>query len=142
MQIAVKDWSFFLSKLCNDRKVFERDFFHYHGNDKENVDFLVMNRSKSLELTIAFMINETIEESVHGSNLLLFIHEYCKDQGILFEESRDDYWRDVEDILKKISDPQFGITSAVVMRNMMNFKRNFNNKGKLFHSSIITGIIN
>lgn len=132
MQRAVNDWSFFLSKLCNDRKVFERDFFHYHGYDKENVDFLFMNRSKSLELTIAFLINKTMEESVHGSNLLLFINEYYKDQGINFEESRKDHWQDVEDTLKKISDPQFGITSAVVMRNMMSFKGNFNNKGKLF----------
>ena len=134
IQNAIKDWTFFLSKLCNDRKVAQRDFFNYYDNNEEIVDLSVMTRNKTLEVAIAFMINKTFEESVVGSNFLYFMHEYCKDHGIIFEETSDNYWQNAEVVLKQLADPQFGITSPVVMKNMMNYKGNFNNKGKL-HSS-------
>ncbi|CAO1413010.1 unnamed protein product [Diamesa tonsa] len=122
---AVNDWSFFLSRLCNDRKVVERDFFYYYFSG-DQVDFTVMIRNKSLEDKIAFMIDRTKEEAGNGSNFILFIHEYCKEQGISFEASQDDYWQDVKDSLEQLNDKQSDITSAVVMRNMLNFKGNFN----------------
>lgn len=127
---AVNDWSFFLSRLCNDRKVVERDFFYYYFSGDE-VDFTVMIRNKSLEDKIVFMIDRTKEEAGNGSNFILFIHEYCKEQGISFEASQDDYWQDVKDSLEQLKDKQSDITSAVVMRNMLNFKGNFNDIGKL-----------
>ena len=131
VQNAVQDWSFFLSRLSNDRKVVERDFFQYHGDKEEVLDFSVVNRSKSLDLTIAVIINKTLEESVHGSNLLSFMHKYCKDHGIMVEEPHDDYWQDVGDALKKLLDQQISITTVNTMQNMTNLNGNFYNKGKL-----------
>lgn len=134
IQNILKDWSFFLSKLVNDREVVQRYVFHYYDKDDKFVDFSSMMRNKSLEQSIALLINETFEESNHSPIVLSMVCQYCKDRGIIVEEMHEIYWQDVGDALMKICNSGIGITVGKSITNLMNSKENFLNKGKLFIS--------
>lgn len=132
IQNLIEDWCFFLSKLVNDRKVVQSDVFHYYDKDNKFVDFSLMIKNKSLEQSIALLINETFEESNHSPMILSMMYQHCKDRGIIVEETHEIYWLDIEDALMKIWDPKKGITSGNATINLMNSMGNFLNKGKLF----------
>lgn len=130
VKIAVSDWSYFLLKLIDDRKIVEKDVL------KRQVEVKAM-RSKPLEVTVAVMINKTYEEYVYRSNFLPYVHKYCIDQGIMFEELLEDLWQDVKDALFQLSDPQFDITPVNAIRNLTNFIGNFHNKGRFTQITLL-----